>query len=111
MDAARGTRCKVRGTRAIGSGYLEVRREADYPVLTLGFHDDAAVVHRFADAKSTWLLRARSHIATGTAEVPIQDEVTEFTSEFVHGLARAWEVVQRFAVNDGFPDPALWDEM
>jgi hypothetical protein len=97
--------------RAQGSGYLEVRRDDAYPVLTLGFRYNVAVVHLLTDAESTFLLRGEGTARTASAAVQVMDELMEFTSEFVYSLDDAWEVVQRFALSDGFPDRDRWHEL
>lgn len=81
--------------RAQGQGYLEVRGDAEFPVLTLGFKGNAAVVQLMSDEATTALLVADPS-ATDDAEVLVMDDPVEFTSDFVLTLDRAWQVIEEF---------------
>ncbi|MER5607510.1 hypothetical protein AB0F93_09470 [Micromonospora tulbaghiae] len=81
--------------RAQGRGYLEVRGDAAFPVLTLGFTGSAAVVQLIADEDAVSLLAA-DEPAVADAGVLILDEPVRFTANFVLDLERAWRVVAEF---------------
>lgn len=80
-----------------GRGYLEIRRSGEFPVVTLGFEGETAVIHLFADPDNTYVLTTTDPRNAGLAIVPIMDEPTEFTPEFVHDGGRAWVGVETFA--------------
>lgn len=84
--------------RARGHGYLEVRLPgSDYPLLTLGFRGDHAVVHLFRDAERASLL-----MGDGTApsdavvDIPSIDGLAAFAGNFVLNIDRAWPLVRKF---------------
>lgn len=81
--------------RIQGRGYLEVRGDAAFPVLTLGFTGSAAVVQLIADEDAVSLLAA-DEPAVADAGVLILDEPVRFTANFVLDLERAWRVVEEF---------------
>ncbi len=83
--------------RSRGSGYLEVRLSDTFPVITLGFNGEVAVVHLMPDGGTTNVLVADDPRCTSPATVPIMDDLTEFTTEFVHDLGQAWVGVLMFA--------------
>ena len=97
--------------RQHGAGYLEVRREHDYPVLTLGFADDDAVLHLFTDADTVRLLLNVQPARAEPAIVTVMDEPTEFTAEFIHRLDHAWSIVERFARTSHVPAMDQWQEL
>ncbi|WP_369371827.1 hypothetical protein AB1046_00495 [Promicromonospora sp. Populi] len=79
-----------------GQGYLEVRGDAQFPLLTLGFRGERGVVQLVSDEATTALLVADPS-ATKDAEVLVIDDFVEFASEFVLSLDRAWQVIDKFA--------------
>ncbi|MFJ5664842.1 hypothetical protein [Micromonospora sp. C32] len=81
--------------RAQGRGYLEVRGDAAFPVLTLGFTGSAAVIHLMTDEEAAFLLAAEPP-AGADAEVLVLDDPVEFTADVVLDLERAWQVVDGF---------------
>ncbi|MFG2061510.1 hypothetical protein ACGFIK_08800 [Micromonospora sp. NPDC048871] len=81
--------------RAQGRGYLEVRTDAAFPVLTLGFTESAAVVQLMTDEDSTSLLAA-DHPASTDVEVLVLDDPVEFAADFIFDLDYAWRVVEEF---------------
>jgi hypothetical protein len=96
--------------RAQGQGYLEVRADAKFPVLTLGFKGSAAVIHLMSDEAITSLLVANEP-AGADAEVLVMDDQVEFTADFVLNLDRAWQVVEEF-IRTGDPARAgEWYEL
>ncbi|MGI5226505.1 hypothetical protein [Actinoallomurus sp. CA-142502] len=97
--------------RAQGRGYLEVRRDDDFPVLTMGFQDGVAVVHLFTSAETTCLLLGESAADAESTQVPVMDEPAEFTAEFVHRLDHAWEAVQQFVRTGEVTGLGQWYEL
>jgi hypothetical protein len=97
--------------RAQGRGYLEVRRNDDFPVLTMGFQNGVAVVHLFSSAETTCLLLGESAADTESTQVPVMDEPAEFTAEFVHRLDHAWEAIQRFVRTGEVTGLGQWQEL
>ncbi|MFI7427309.1 hypothetical protein ACIBPB_10005 [Micromonospora sp. NPDC049836] len=96
--------------RAQGRGYLEVRSDAAFPVLTLGFTGSAAVVHLMT-AEDAFSLLAADEPARANAEALVLDDPVEFTADFVLDLERAWQVVEDF-VRTGDPDRSgQWREL
>lgn len=84
--------------RSRGQGYLEVRVSGSgFPVLTLGFQDDQAVVHLFVDAERSFLLVGDgSAAADAVVRVPIMDDLAVFSGECVLAVDRAWAFVRNF---------------
>ncbi|WP_406344299.1 hypothetical protein [Streptomyces sp. NBC_01578] len=96
--------------RAHGHGYLEVRlADSDYPLLTLGFRGDHAVVHRFSHAEKVSLL-----IGDGTTpsdavvDIPNVDDLAEFTGDFVLNIDHAWALVRNFIQAEAPNDLGQW---
>lgn len=85
--------------RSQGQGYVEVRlQDMDFPQLTLSFRDDHAVVHLFSDAEKVSLLKGDGTVPPEAAvDVPIMDDLAEFTGDFVLSVDRAWALVRSFA--------------
>lgn len=90
---------RFRSLRAAGEGYLEVRLAGrDYPQLTLGFHDEQAIVHQFASPDVILLLSGDATVpAAQVIEVPILNELVEFSGGFVVCVERAWNLIDEFA--------------
>ncbi|MFF3791700.1 hypothetical protein ACFYXW_16820 [Streptomyces sp. NPDC001981] len=84
--------------RSRGQGYLEVRLpDGEFPQLTLGFRGDQAVIHLINDAAGMSLLVGDGTVPSGAVvDVPIMDELTEFTGDFVLSVDRAWALVRNF---------------
>ncbi|MET7525819.1 hypothetical protein [Streptomyces sp900116325] len=84
--------------RSRGQGYLEVRcLDAAFPQLTLGFRGDHAVIHLLNDTAGIFLLVGDGTIASGAVvDVPIMDDLAEFTGDFVLSVDRAWALVRNF---------------
>ncbi|WP_416980827.1 hypothetical protein [Streptomyces sp. T028] len=91
--------------RSRGQGYLEVRLpDTEFPQLTLGFRDDHAIIHRFTNEESMSLLIGDGTVpAEATVDVPIMDDLTAFTGDFVLSVDHAWGIVQNF-VRAGMPE-------
>ena len=99
--------------RSRGQGYLEVRLpECDFPQLSLGFRDDHAVIHLFSNAEEMSLLMGDGTVPSrAVIDVPIMDDLTEFTGDFVLSVDRAWDLVRDF-VRTGAPrDLGEWCEL
>lgn len=88
------------GLRSRGQGYLEVRLpDGEFPLLTLGFRGDLAVLHLFDSAEESSLL-AGDGIAAAKAmvDVLVVDDLAAFSGRFVLSVDRAWDLVCRFVV-------------
>lgn len=96
--------------RLDGRGYIEVRAEAQFPVLTLGLMDDVAVIHLMASVESISLLVA-DEPAVADVEVPVMDELVEFSAVYAVELDRAWRVVEEFAHNGDISELGQWREL
>jgi hypothetical protein len=83
--------------RSRGEGYLEVRLpDREFPVVTLGFRGERAVLHVFEDAETVSL-----HPGDGTTpadavvEVPVMDEPAVFSGDMASSLDAAWSLLHR----------------
>jgi hypothetical protein len=96
--------------RSRGQGYLQVRLpESDYPLLTLGFRGDHAVVHLFSDAEAVSLLVGDGTTPSDTVvDVPIMEDPAEFTGDFVLNVDRAWTCVCTFIQTGESSDLGQW---
>src|SRR3954466_15047836 len=84
--------------RSRGQGYVEVRSpNREFPVLSLAFRDDHAVVHLMSSTERMSLLVGDGTVPSGAeVEVPIIDDLAVFTGDFVLDFDRAWELVHDF---------------
>lgn len=82
--------------RARGEGYLEVRRAADYPVLTLGFRGSVAVIAAFVSEETMAILIGDVSNQSDLVEVPIMGEDHVFSGPAAIETERAWHLVQDF---------------
>ncbi|MFH9892314.1 hypothetical protein ACH4OQ_19925 [Streptomyces luteogriseus] len=84
--------------RSCGQGYVEVRSpDKEFPVLTLAFRGDHAVVHLLSAAERMSLLAGDGIVPSGVeVEVPIMDDLAVFTGDFVLDTDRAWSLVYNF---------------
>jgi hypothetical protein len=84
--------------RSRGQGYVEVRSpNREFPVLTLAFRDDHAVVNLMSDTERMSLLVGDGTAPSGAeVEVPIMDDLAAFTGDFVLDTDRAWDLVHNF---------------
>ncbi|MEU5112651.1 hypothetical protein AB0G64_14225 [Streptomyces longwoodensis] len=99
--------------RSRGQGYLEVRLPGDeFPLLTLGFQDDQAVIHLFDAAEKSFLL-----VGDGTAaadalvHVPIVDDLAVFSGDCVVAVDRAWALVRTFIQTGAPSELGEWREL
>ncbi|MFD5337844.1 hypothetical protein [Streptomyces hawaiiensis] len=81
-----------------GQGYVEVRSpNREFPVLTLAFRDDHAVVHLMRSTERMFLLVGDGTVPSGAeVEVPIADDLAAFTGDCVLNIDRAWALVHNF---------------
>lgn len=84
--------------RSCGQGYVEVRSpDREFPVLTLAFRVDHAVIHMMSDTERMSLFAGDGAVSSGAeVEVPIVDDLAVFTGEFVLDVDRAWDLVHEF---------------
>ncbi|MGW5355868.1 hypothetical protein ACWERV_35825 [Streptomyces sp. NPDC004031] len=84
--------------RSGGQGYIEVRLAgSEFPLLTLGFQDDQAVIHLFDDAdQSSLLLGDGTAAAASVVQVPIMDDLAAFGGDFVLAVDHAWALMRNF---------------
>ncbi|HEX8632369.1 MAG TPA: hypothetical protein VF755_29780 [Catenuloplanes sp.] len=99
--------------RSHGQGYLEVRLpDNEFPQLSLGFRDDHAVVHLINNAEGMSLLVGDGTVPSGAVvEVPIMDDLTEFTGDFALSVDRAWDLVCNFIRTGRAGDLGDWCEL
>lgn len=84
--------------RAGGQGYFEVRLPgSEFPLLSLGFQDDQAVIHLFEDAdRSSLLVGDGTAAADFVVQVPFMDDLAEFGGDFALAVDRAWGLLGDF---------------
>ncbi|MET7745529.1 hypothetical protein [Streptomyces sp. NPDC005385] len=99
--------------RSRGQGYIEVRSSnRDFPVLTMAFRDDHAVVHLESAPERMSLLAGGDTLPSDAeVEVPIMDELAVFTGDFVLQVDRAWDVVNDFSRTGVVGAPGEWREL
>ncbi|GHD54410.1 hypothetical protein [Streptomyces galbus] len=83
--------------RCRGEGYLEVRLpDREFPVVTLGFRDERAVLHVFEDADTVSLRPGDGTTpADAVVEVPVMDEPAVFSGDMASSLDAAWSLLHR----------------
>ncbi|WP_328502157.1 hypothetical protein OG828_22805 [Streptomyces sp. NBC_00457] len=99
--------------RSRGQGHLEFRlTDSEFPQLTLSFRDDHAIIHLFTSEETVSLLAGDGTVPPdATADVPIMDELSVFTGEFVLSVDRAWDIVQNFVRTGVFEELGEWCEL
>ncbi|MEU3296049.1 hypothetical protein ABZ722_27280 [Streptomyces longwoodensis] len=99
--------------RSHGQGYLEVHLPGDeFPLLTLGFQDDQAVIHLFdAVEKSSLLVGDGTAAADTVVEVPIMDDLAVFTGDCVVAVDRAWALIRNFIQTRELGELGEWREL
>ena len=99
--------------RAQGYGYFEIRGiDNEFPVLTIGFRDTHAVVHRMISTEEVSLLAGDGTAVPGESiEVPIMDDLAEFTGQFIIDVDHAWETVRTFMMTGSTADLGTWSEL
>nr|WP_093618285.1 hypothetical protein [Streptomyces indicus] len=99
--------------RSRGRGYVEVRRPgSEFPLLTLGFQDNHAVIHVFGDAERSSLLIGDGTAASdASVHVPIMDDLVVFSGDLALDVDRAWITVHHF-IRTGRPaELGEWREL
>ena len=96
-----------------GQGYLEVRLPGgEFPLLTLSFQDDQAVIHLFdAAEKSSLLVGDGTATADTVVQVPIMDDLAVFSGDCVLAVARAWALVRNFILTGTPGELGEWREV
>ncbi|MET8860751.1 hypothetical protein [Streptomyces sp. NPDC004579] len=99
--------------RSRGQGYVEVRSSnKEFPVLTLAFRDDHAVVHLMSDTERISLLVGDGTVPSGDeVEVPIMDDLAVFTGDFVLDIDRAWDLVHDFTQTRAIGPLGQWRKL
>ncbi|MFG3275455.1 hypothetical protein [Streptomyces luteogriseus] len=99
--------------RSCGQGYVEVRSPTrEFPVLSLAFRGDHAVVHLISDAERMFLLVGDGIVpSSAEVEVPIVDDLAAFTGDFVLDTDRAWGVVHDFIQTRAADPLGEWREL
>ncbi|MEU5257144.1 hypothetical protein [Streptomyces longwoodensis] len=99
--------------RSHGQGYLEIRLHSDeFPLLTLGFLNDQAVIHLFDTAEKQSLLIGDGTTPADTAvHLPIMDDLAVFSGDNIITVDRAWTLIRHF-IQTGTPGaPGEWREI
>lgn len=99
--------------RSHGQGYLEVRLpDSAFPQLTLSFRDDHAIIHLFTNEESVSLLVGDGTVPPeATVDVPIMDDLTVFTGDFILSVDHAWDIVENFVRTGTFEELGEWCEL
>jgi hypothetical protein len=99
--------------RSGGQGYVEVRSPTrEFPVLSLAFRGDHAVVHLISDAERMSLLVGDGIVpSSAEVEVPIVDDLAAFTGDFVLDTDRAWGLVHDFIQTRAAGPLGEWREL
>ncbi|NYF57893.1 hypothetical protein HDA35_003724 [Micromonospora purpureochromogenes] len=84
--------------RSRGEGYLEVRMpDRDFPLLTVGFRGEHAVIHLADAPESMSLLEGDNSVPIDEpVEVPVMGDSVEFTGRFVSSVDHACRILQEF---------------
>ncbi len=72
--------------------------------------NDVAVIHLMASVESISLLVA-DEPAVADVEVPVMDELVEFSAVYAVDLDRAWRVVEEFARNGDISELGQWSDL
>ena len=99
--------------RSRGHGYVEVRLpNREFPVLSLAFRDDHAVVHLMSSTERMSLLVGDGTVPSGAeVEVPIMDDLAAFTGDFVLDIDRAWDLLHSFPQTQASGPLGEWCEL
>ncbi|MEV8597588.1 hypothetical protein [Streptomyces sp. NPDC052012] len=99
--------------RSRGQGYLEVRLPGgEFPLLTLGFLDDQAVIHLFDAAEKASLLAGDGTApADAVVQVPIMDDLAVFSGDCVVAVDLAWALVRNFLQTRASGELGEWREL
>ncbi|MGC0211931.1 hypothetical protein [Streptomyces levis] len=99
--------------RSCGQGYFEVRLPGrEFPLLTVGFLDDQAVIHRFdAAERSSLLVGDGTAAADAVVQVSIMDDLAVFSGDCVTAVDRAWALVRNFIQTKAPGELGEWREL
>ncbi|BCJ75951.1 hypothetical protein CS0771_54950 [Catellatospora sp. IY07-71] len=99
--------------RCRGQGYLEARlADNAFPLLTLGFRDEHAVIHLFNSAEEVALLAGDGTVPPdAVVDVPILDDLAQFTRAFILSIDPAWDSVQPFTRTGSPSELGEWHEL
>ena len=102
---------RVESLRERGSGYVEVARpEGPFPWLAFSFTCDKAVVHQFTAPEESFLLRGDGSMNSELqVEVPVYEEMSSFTGDYVSDVDRALGIVMRFAMGSDPDQLGDWE--
>lgn len=104
---------RLSGLRSRGQGYIEVQSpNLAFPVLTLAFRADHAVIHLMSAAERMSLLAGDGTVPSDAeVEVLIMDELAVFTGDFVLQIDRAWDLVHDFTRTGAVGALGTWREL
>ena len=101
--------------RSRGEGYLEVELPTgDSPQVSVSFRGDGAVVQQISDLEapvSSLLVGDGSVPPEARIEVPVMDELADFTGDFVMNVDRAWAAVRDFVRTGSAAGLGEWYEL
>lgn len=99
--------------RRVGAGYAEVSHVGrPFPWLAVSLSGDSGVVHHFASAERSLLLRGDGSLGgTSAVEVPVFEETQLFTGEYVSTAERAFKVVEDFVAGVEPGSLGEWDAL
>lgn len=94
-----------------GEGYFEISGDDVYPLLTLGFRGEIAVIQRFTSAENVEILLGDGTVSAGTVEVLVMNEVCEFDAGLASSFRRGQEVLNRFLSGAKTTDVETWIDL
>jgi hypothetical protein len=99
--------------RSRGHGYIEVRSpDTEFPVLSLAFRDDHAVIHLMRSPERMSLLIGDGTVPSGAeVEVLMVDDLVAFTGDFVLDIDRAWDLICEFTQTRAAGSLGEWCEV
>ncbi len=97
--------------RERGEGYLEVRRNTDYPALTMGFRGSVAVVEAMVSEGAMSILVGDGSCPADVVKIPIMEEDAVFSGPAGIDVDRAWSLVQGFLRGRDLTELGEWFEL
>ncbi|MFJ2397386.1 hypothetical protein ACIOTI_32135 [Streptomyces sp. NPDC087843] len=99
--------------RSRGQGYLEVRSpNREFPMLSLAFRDDHAVVHLMSSTERMSLLAGDGTVPShAEVEVPIMDDLAVFKGDFILDIDLAWDLLHSFTQTQAAGPLGEWSEL
>ncbi|MEU5182070.1 hypothetical protein AB0G49_18620 [Streptomyces longwoodensis] len=99
--------------RSHGQGYLEVRPHGhEFPLLTLGFLNDHAVIHLIDTTEKQSLLLGDGTTPADTAvHLPIMDDLAVFSDANIITVDRAWTLIRHFTQTGTPRELGEWHEI